>query len=144
MSSTLDKMVPVFTGSNWQQWHTSMQAYLRAQGQWFVYGTEKPASDHETWDEHNEKALSNITLRVSPSIQVAISHLDTVKEVWDHLKANYGSHHIGPAYAKLSPLLATYTPPRAHPPPALPKTLPHHTHLDDDPLDLPARLPAQL
>ena len=22
MSSALDKMVPVFTGSNWQQWHT--------------------------------------------------------------------------------------------------------------------------
>ena len=81
MSSTLDKMVPVFTGSNWQQWHTAMQAYLRPQGQWFVYGTTRPDEEHDTWDEHNEKALGNTTLHVSPSIQVTIAHLTTVKEV---------------------------------------------------------------
>ena len=60
MSSALDKMVPVFTSSNWQQWHTAMEAYLRAQGQWFVYGTAHPNEEHNTWDEHNEKALGNM------------------------------------------------------------------------------------
>jgi len=45
MSSTLDKMVPVFTGSNWQQWHTAMQAYLQAQGQWSVYANACPNAD---------------------------------------------------------------------------------------------------
>ena len=88
MSSALDKMVPVFTGSNWQQWHTAMQAYLRAQGQWFVFGTAHPADEPESWDEHKEKALGNITLHVSPSIQVTIAHHTTVKEVWEHLKEN--------------------------------------------------------
>ena len=91
MSSALDKMVPVFTGSNWQQWHTAMQAYLRAQGQWFIFSTPRPADESDSWDEHNEKALGNITLRVSPSIQTAIATLATVKEVWDHLKENYGT-----------------------------------------------------
>ncbi|KIM60881.1 hypothetical protein SCLCIDRAFT_26236 [Scleroderma citrinum Foug A] len=86
MSSALDKMVPIFTGSNWQQWHTAMQAYLRAQGQWFVFSTPCPADEFDSWDEHNEKALGNITLHVSPSIQTAIANLATVKEVWEHLK----------------------------------------------------------
>ena len=102
MSSTLDKMVPVFTGSNWQQWHTAMQAYLRAQGQWFVFSTPRSTDDFDSWDEHNEKALGNITLHVSPSIQTAITALATVKEVWDHLKENYGSPSIGSTYAELS------------------------------------------
>ena len=102
MSSALDKMVPVFTGSNWQQWHTAMQAYLRAQGQWFVFSTPRLADEFDSWDEHNEKALGNITLRVSPSIQTAIANLATVKEVWDHLKENYGAPSIGSAYAELS------------------------------------------
>ena len=59
MSSTLDKMVLVFTSSNWQQWHTAMQAYLRAQGQWFIFSTPCPADETESWDEHNEKVLGN-------------------------------------------------------------------------------------
>ena len=102
MSSALDKMVPVFTGSNWQQWHTAMQAYLRAQGQWFVFGTPRPDDEYDSWDKNNEKALGNITLHVSPSIQTAIASLATVKEVWDHLKENYGTPSIGSAYVELS------------------------------------------
>ena len=102
MSSALDKMVPVFTGSNWQQWHTAMQAYLRAQGQWFVFSTPCPADEFNSWDENNEKALGNITLRVSPSIQTAIADLATIKEVWDHLKENYGAPSISSTYAELS------------------------------------------
>ena len=102
MSSALDKMVPIFTGSNWQQWHTAMQAYLRAQGQWFVFSTPCPADEFDSWDEHNETVLGNITLHVSPSLQTAIADLATVKEVWDHLKENYGAPSIGSAYAKLS------------------------------------------
>jgi len=45
MSSALDKMVPMFTGSNWQQWHTAMQAYLWAQGQWSIYANPRPKAD---------------------------------------------------------------------------------------------------
>ena len=100
MSSAFNKMVPVFTSSNWQQWHTAMQAYFRAQGQWFVFGTPCPADETESWDEHNEKALGNITLCISPSIQTAIADLVTVKEVWDHLKENYGAPSIG-SYRKV-------------------------------------------
>ena len=144
MSSTLDKMVPVFTGSNWQQWHTAMQAYLRAQGQWFIYATTQPADKHDLWDEHNEKALSNITLWVSPSIQTTISHLTTVKEVWDHLKENYGAPSIGNAYAKLSQLLSTTIPASSHPAPTITKMLSHFTYLKDTGFEFPANVQAMV
>ena len=61
-----------------------------------------PADEYDSWDENNEKALGNITLRVSPSIQTAIMNLATIKEVWDHLKENYSTPSIGSTYAKLS------------------------------------------
>ena len=140
MSSALDKMVPVFTGSNWQQWHTTMQAYLRAQGQWFVYGTARPDEEHDSWDEHNEKGLSNITLQVSPSIQVAISHLTTVKEVWEHLKENYSTPSIGNACVELSQLLLTSIPAGSHPPPVITKMLSHFAYLKDAGFEFPANV----
>ena len=123
MSSALDKMVPMFTGSNWQQWHTAMQAYLRAQGQWFIFGTPCPADENDSWDEHNEKVLGNITLCMSLSIQSAITNLVMVKEVWDHLKENYGLPSTGSAYAKLSCLLTTTIPTGSHPTPMITKML---------------------
>ena len=140
MSSALDKMVPIFTGSNWQQWCTAMQAYLRAQGQWFVYGTAHPNEDHDTWDKHNEKALGNITLQVSPSIQVAVLHLTTVKEVWDHLKENYSAPSIGSAYAKLSQLLSTTIPTGSHSAPTIMKMLSHFAYLKDAGFEFPANV----
>ena len=144
MSSALDKMVPVFTGSNWQQWHTTMQAYLRAQGQWFVYTTAQPADEHDLWDEHNEKALGNITLWVSLSIQTTISHLTMVKEVWDHLKENYSTPSIGNAYTKLSWLLSTTIPTGSHPAPAITKMLSHFAYLKDAGFEFPANVQAMV
>ena len=133
-------MVLVFTGSNWQQWHTAMQAYLRAQGQWFIYGAAQPADKHNSWDKHNEKALGNITLQVSSLIQTAISHLTTVKEVWDHLKENYGAPSIRNPYAELSRLLSTMIPAGLHPAPAITKMLSHFAYLKDAGFEFPANV----
>jgi len=141
MSSALNKMVPMFTGSNWQQWHTSMQAYLRAQGQWFVYLTTQPADGHDdrnNWDNSTERALGNITLRLAPSIQVAVTDLTTVKEVWDYLKKSFGAPSIGSAYTELSKLLSTTIPTGSHPAPAITKMLSHFTYLKDAGFDFPA------
>jgi len=141
MSSALDKMVPMFTGSNWQQWHTSMQAYLWAQGQWFVYSTAQPADSHDdrnNWDDNTERALGNITLCLAPSIQVAVADLTTVKEVWDYLKKNFSAPSIGSAYAELSKLLLTTIPAGSHPAPAITKMLSHFTYLKDAGFDFPA------
>jgi len=141
MSSALDKMVPVFTGSNWQQWHTSMQAYLWAQGQWFVYSTTQPTDGHDdrnNWDDSTERALGNITLRLAPSIQVAVADLTTVKDVWDYLKKSFGAPSIGSAYAELSKLLLTTILAGSHPAPAITKMLSHFTYLKDTGFNFPA------
>ena len=144
MSSALDKMVPIFTGSNWQQWHTAMQAYLRAQGQWFVFSTPCPANEFNSWDENNEKVLSNITLHISPLIQTTITDLAMVKEVWDHLKENYGSPSIGSAYAELSCLLTTTIPASLHPAPTIMKMLSHFAYLKDTGFKFPANVQAMI
>ena len=141
MSSTLDKMVPVFTGSNWQQWHTSMQAYLWVQGQWFVYSTTQPADGHDdrnNWDDNTERVLSNITLHLAPLIQVTIADLTTVKEVWDYLKKSFGAPSIGSAYTELSKLLSMTIPAGLHPAPMITKMLSHFTYLKDAGFDFPA------
>ena len=144
MSSALDKMVLVFTRSNWQQWHIAMQAYLRTQGQWLVYATAQPADEHDSWDEHNKKVLGNITLWVSPSIQTAISHLTMVKEVWDHLKENYGAPSIGNTYTELSRLLSTTIPAGSHPAPTITKMLSHFAYLKDAGFKFPANVQAMV
>jgi len=141
MSSALDKMVPMFTGSNWQQWHTSMQAYLWAQGQWFVYLTTQPTDSHDdrnNWDDNTERVLGNITLHLTPSIQVAIADLTTVKDVWDYLKKSFSAPSIGSAYAELSKLLSMIIPAGSHPAPAITKMLSHFTYLKDAGFDFPA------
>jgi len=143
MSSALDKMVPMFTGSNWQQWHTTMQAYLQAQGQWFVYSMTKPADgsdDQKEWDENTERALDNITLHLAPSIQVAVSKLKTIKEVWDYLKKDFGTPSIGSA----SKLLATTIPAGSHPAPVITKVLSHFAYLKDAGFEFPAPVQAMI
>jgi len=134
MSSALDKMVPVFTGSNWQQWHTSMQAYLWAQGQWFIYSTTQPADSHDdqnNWDDNTKRVLGNITLHLALSIQVTVTNLTTIKEVWDYLKKSFGAPSIGSAYAELSKLLSMTIPASSHPTPTIMKMLSHLTYLKD-------------
>ena len=144
MSSALNKMIPIFTGSNWQQWHTAMQAYLRVQGQWFVFSTPRPADEYDSWDKNNEKALGNITLRVSPSIQTAITNLATIKEVWEHLKENYGIPSIGSTYAELSQLLTTTIHAGSHPAPAITKMLSHFAYLKDTGFEFPTNVQAMI
>ena len=144
MSNTLNKMVPIFTGSNWQQWHTAMQAYLRAQGQWFIFSTPHPTDEFDSWDENNKKVLGNITLDISPSIQTTIAELVMVKEVWDRLKENYGTPSIGSVYTELNHLLMTTIPAGSHPTPVITKMLSHFAYLKDASFKCPANMQAMI
>ena len=144
MSSSLDKMVPVFTGANWNQWHVAMQAYLRANSQWSIYEKARPAADPEEWDEKNEKTLGNIALRLTPSIGSTVAHLGTTKEVWNHLKEHFRSPSIGNAYAELSKLLNTTIPAGQHPAPTITKIQSHFVYLKDAGFDFPAPVQAMI
>ncbi|KIM62262.1 hypothetical protein SCLCIDRAFT_52699, partial [Scleroderma citrinum Foug A] len=102
------------------------------------------ADEYDSWDKINEKALGNITLCVSPSIQTMIANLVTIKEVWEHLKENYGTPSIGSAYAELSRLLTTTIPASSHPTPAITKMLSHFTYLKDASFKFPANVQAMI
>ena len=110
------------------------------EAQWFVFGTPRPDDEYDSWDENNEKVLGNITLCISPSIQTAIADLVMVKEVWDHLKENYGAPSISSAYAELSWLLTMTIPAGSHPAPTVTKMLSHFTYLKDAGFEFPANV----
>ena len=67
-----------------------------------------------------------------------------VKEVWDHLKENYGAPSIGSAYAELSQLLTTTIPAGLHPAPAITKMLSHFAYLKDAGFEFPANVQAMI
>jgi gag-polypeptide of LTR copia-type len=83
-------------------------------------------------------------LHVSPSIQVLIAEMTTIKDIWDHLKANYSQASIGAAYSELSRLLSTSIPSGTHPAPAITKILSHFTYLKDAGFDIPAPVQAMI
>ena len=75
MSSQLTNLVPVFHGTNYQQWTAAMQSFLMSQGQWKcvkdsanvpaevkVEGSVTNAADIVSWLEDAEKAMGNIRL----------------------------------------------------------------------------------
>ena len=81
---------------------------------------------------------------MSPLIQSTIANLATVKEVWDHLKDNYGLPSISSAYAELNCLLTTTIPAGSHPAPTITKMLSNFTYLKDAGFDFPAPVQAMI
>ena len=81
MSSQLTNLVPVFNGTNYQQWVAAMQSFLMSQGQWKcvktgadvpdevkVEGNITNAAEIASWLEDAEKAMGNIRLRLHYTI----------------------------------------------------------------------------
>jgi hypothetical protein len=106
MSSSLEKLVSVFDGSNYLTWSDSMCAWLRSQGFWqVVSGAElRPmmplqATAAQTleigacitaWENKNDQAFSSIVLRLAPSLRQRANAKTTAKQVWELLVTNYG------------------------------------------------------
>jgi hypothetical protein len=106
MSSSLEKLVSVFDGSNYLTWSDSMRAWLRSQGFWqVVSGAElKPillpqATAVQTteigaritaWENKNDQAFGSIVLRLAPSLRQHANTKTTAKQVWELLATDYG------------------------------------------------------
>ncbi len=85
MSSQLTSLVPVFDGSNWSTWSKAMTAFFMLQGLWgYVTGTiaipviaagppPVTATNIALWNKNDEMARGNLTLRLSPAIQQAVT-----------------------------------------------------------------------
>ena len=119
-------MVLVFTSSNWQQWHTTMQAYLGPRANGLFLALPIPLT---------KQKAGMCTMR---------SDLVMVKEVWDHLKGNYGTPSIRNAYAELSWLLSMTIPTGSHPAPVITKMLSHFAYLKDTAFKFPANVQAMI
>ncbi|KAG5633032.1 hypothetical protein H0H81_011963, partial [Sphagnurus paluster] len=97
MSSSIEKHVSVFNGTNYLGWSSDMRTYLGSNLLWsYVEGTRPiPSSDDEailTWKEKDMQAMSLITMRIAQSTRDAdkIKAATTSKGLWDALKEKYG------------------------------------------------------
>jgi hypothetical protein len=106
MSSSLEKLVSVFDGSNYIAWSDSMRAWLRSQGYWqVVSGAEKKpvlppqattaqtaevGSSIMAWENKNDQAFGSIILCLAPSLRQHANAKATAKQVWELLATDYG------------------------------------------------------
>jgi hypothetical protein len=137
MSSALFSAVPTFTGSNYKDWSSAMESYLKATGLWSAISTKKPAARETVgltagnkkevaeWVENNMKACGSIQLRLSPSVRASLKSEESAAAIWKSLQEDYGHLALGNTYHEFKGLLDTYIPAAQHPAPALNKMQAH-------------------
>jgi hypothetical protein len=137
MSSALFSAVPAFTGSNYKDWSSAMEFYLKAMGLWSAISTKKPATcktvgltagnkkDVAKWVENDMKACSSIQLRLSPSVRASLKSEESATAIWKSLQEDYSHLGLSNTYHKFKGLLDTYIPATQHPAPALNKMQAH-------------------
>ena len=122
MSNGLTTLVPTMDGSNFEDWESLIEAYLNSQGQGGALTQTRPEADHadrKDWDAANLKAMGNIRLRVTPSIADKIRQFGTAKEMWDHLKREYGTPGLPVIFSHFKAALSVTIPANSHPSPAI-------------------------
>jgi hypothetical protein len=106
MSSSLEKLISVFDGSNYLTWSDSMRAWLRSQGFWQVISgaelkpllppqataaqTTETGARITTWENKNDQAFGSIVLRLAPLLRQRANAKTTAKQVWELLATDYG------------------------------------------------------
>jgi hypothetical protein len=82
-----------------------------------------------TWQKGNNMALGNITLRLSLSLQQHIDPTSNAEQIWDWLKAQYGSATLPSVYCNLKEVLSIRFNPNQHPGPQFDKMAAAFGHL---------------
>ena len=134
MSSNLEKLVPLFDGSNYLLWENAMRSYLRSQGVWQIasgiqqqpmmpaavtpatpenMAARKAAQDdRDDWSNKDDMAMGYITLRVSQSLHHLIANNLSSAVVWETLRTNFGTQGPALIYADFKSALAIKIPVR--------------------------------
>src|SRR6266571_2461494 len=133
MSSQLTSLVPVFDSSNWSTWSKAMTAFFMSQGLWgYVAGTitvpvinaaatpPVTAADIALWNKNDEMARGNLTLRLSPAIQQAVTG-NTSQILWDAIKDRYGAVSMPRIYKDFKEAISIRFNPNQHPTPQFEK-----------------------
>ena len=137
MSSQLTNLVPVFDGTNYQQWTAAMQSFLMSQGQWKcvkdganvpaevkVEGSVTNAADIVSYLEDAEKAIGNIRLRLHHTIGYQFNSEENPAALWQTLKKKYGVPGISGAFKEFKGIMDTQIPNNSDPSPAIDKSWP--------------------
>ncbi|CDO77987.1 hypothetical protein BN946_scf184472.g1, partial [Trametes cinnabarina] len=110
MSNSLQNLVPILDGSNYQRWAELMKAYLQQQEVWFVVdlpaGITAPTlaedgsnrNDVIAWNQMQSKAMGSIRLRLNDEVAKLVKDKTTAKEVWEELKSLYSTTSALGAY----------------------------------------------
>ena len=136
MSSALYTAVPdELNGSNYLEWHDSMQAFLFSTDNWLVIETPRPdapspipalaadgsnrhivesaradaqeASDlRKVWDSKNIQVIGHLRLRTSQTIRTLINTKKTAKEIWDFYETSYGKPGVQAVYSMFKKVLS--------------------------------------
>ena len=153
MSSQLTNLVPVFDGTNYQQWTAAMQSFLMSQGQWKcvkdgadaptevkVEGSVTNAAEIVSFLEDAEKAMGNICLCLHHTIGYQFNSIENPAELWQTLKKKHGVPGISGAFKEFKGIMDTQIPNNSDPSPAIDKIMAHHTHLTEMKWDLPKKV----
>ena len=157
MSSQLTNLVPVFDGTNYQQWTAAMQSFLMSQGQWKCVkdGANVPeeikvedsvtnAAEIMSYLEDAEKAMGNIRLRLHHTIGYQFNSEENPASLWKTLKKKYGVPGISGAFKEFKGIMDTQIPNNSNPSPAIDKIMAHHTCLSEMKWDLPKKVLAMM
>ena len=153
MSSQLTNLVPIFDGTNYQQWTAAMQSFLMLQGQWKcikdgadvpaevkVEGSVTNAADIASYLEDAEKVIGNIRLRLHHTIGYQFNSEENPAALWQTLKKKYGVPGISGTFKEFKGIMDTQIPNNSNPSPAIDKIMAHHTRLTEMKWDLPKKV----
>ena len=172
MLSSLTTLVPVLTGPNYQVWAPAMKSFLMSQGQWHVLShpcpyditldkdgdaldTDKLPSQEkinenqekiENWEDNNSKAVGNITLHLSPTIQG--NYTDPLMEstgiLWAALEKLYRKPGVIAIYLEFQAAVETKMTDHEDPSLCINKTIAHLTRIIAVGLDIPKHFQAMI
>ena len=155
MSSSLTTLVPILTGPNYQVWAPAMKSFLMLQGQWCILShpcpynvtldkDDKPLAESalpnqekidenrekvENWEDDNSKAVGNITLHLSPTIQGNYTDpsMEYARTLWAALEKLYGKPGVIATYLEFRAAIETKMSDNENPSLCIDKTIVHLT-----------------
>ncbi|CDO73979.1 hypothetical protein BN946_scf185043.g28 [Trametes cinnabarina] len=154
MSNSLQNLIPILDGSNYQRWAELMKAYLQQQEVWFVVnlpaGITAPTLAEDgsnrnnviTWNQMQSKAMGSIRLRLNDEVAKLVKDKTTAKEVWEELKSLYSTTSALGAYSFYKAAANTRIPANEHPGPAIAKIQGNLDQLASAGIDVPMNLRA--
>jgi hypothetical protein len=149
MSLQLTNLVPVLTGSNYQEWTASMRSYLMSQGQWKCVkkgavpppeGKDGDTSPVDNWNETAECALRNILLHLHHMIAYQFTEYIDPTTLWAKLLEKYGVPRLSKNYVNFKAIMDLKIHNNTNPSPTIDQLAALFLCLKQNDLEIPKKL----